>query len=1061
MTSEIRTNTLKNRVGLGTISLTSTGPIVSGITTLKDDVEFHGSSDSNTIKFDKSDNSLKFIDGAKAKFGTSNDLEVYHDGSHSHIREIGTGDLRLRSSKIQLMNENSQEYFVGTSGGSVELYHNDNLRLTTTDDGITVDKGITVNGIEGGDAQIRLRADQGDDNNDMFRFVVSDGGTGLKIQGYDGSFQSRITVSTNGNIGINETTPEAKFEVDGRIRVLDNNDATPSTGKGLEISYFNTADYADILSYDRGGGAYKDLHLRGNNLVFKTGTSERLRIDSSGRVMIGNTAASSFNASINQLVVGNGVGNQGMVIYTGASHSGNIIFNDVADGTYQGGISYKHGSGASDNCLKFYANADERLRITSDGKFGVGTNANIDERIHFENAGNITVLAECNTSGSGANAAYRLKSADSSSDWYIQTGNVTSGGLRFYSGSERLRITSGGQVNIGGDYTQTNYPLQVNQGTDENRGISIKNDEVGLNLGAHGSGHSYGREFSLNATRIDNGSLPILRLGGQGGIKLCSDLNTERLNIASDGTLTLKNNSGMMIDLQSSAGTGSAWIEFSDTNGTRKGYFGYGSGSSEKVYWVQAKAANMSMYSNGNDRFEVQSDGTKIVKNGRLTINSTFIDFSGSISTPSTAAAIYRPADNTLAFSTANEERLRITSDGNVGINETNPIKLLSIVKSSTASYNASALGGADNHIVRIHNKNGTDNTGVNNHTGLEFVVASGANSVGQIGLVRTGNNIGDIFFKFRTGSSSYAERLRITSGGELLLNETVSGGACRIGMSFGNAVGNYLELGGTQRAANGLNKVFVFRHGYWGGSREVASFGVTTTSSTGGSGRGYGALSFITGSSGNGDSGSDAEERMRIEGWGLVKVGNSFSGNSAGRFQVIETRDGNQYNDCNAYFETASNDWNIKTNYNRSGTHYHMYFLEQGSGRGSISGSDGSNVTFNQGSDYRWKENIVNMTGTEGIDICKKLKPRKYNWIQNREETGQINTIDGFIAHEVEEAGVTGAVTGEKDAVNEDGSIKGQMLDYGQMTPVLAAAIKGLIDKVETLEAEVAALKS
>ena len=100
-------------------------------------------------------------------------------------------------------------------------------------------------------------------------------------------------------------------------------------------------------------------------------------------------------------------------------------------------------------------------------------------------------------------------------------------------------------------------------------------------------------------------------------------------------------------------------------------------------------------------------------------------------------------------------------------------------------------------------------------------------------------------------------------------------------------------------------------------------------------------------------------------------------------------------------------------------------------------------------------------MTGTEGIDICKKLKPSKYNWIENREETGKINTVDGFIAHEVEEAGVLGAVSGEKDAVNEDGSIKGQMLDYGQVTPVLAAGIKGLIEKVETLEAEVAALKS
>ena len=195
--------------------------------------------------------------------------------------------------------------------------------------------------------------------------------------------------------------------------------------------------------------------------------------------------------------------------------------------------------------------------------------------------------------------------------------------------------------------------------------------------------------------------------------------------------------------------------------------------------------------------------------------------------------------------------------------------------------------------------------------------------------------------------------------------------------------------------------------------------------------------------------------ERMQITSSGAVRIGDDLTANAAGRFQVVEERTTGDDNDCNAYFETARQDWNIKTYYNRAGTHYHLVFIEQGTERGSISGNDGSNVTFNQGSDYRWKENIVEMTGTEGIEICKRLKPSKYNWIENREQTGEINTVDGFIAHEVVEAGVLGAVVGEKDAVNEDGSIKGQLLDYGQMTPVLSAGIKGLIAKVETLETQ------
>ena len=197
-----------------------------------------------------------------------------------------------------------------------------------------------------------------------------------------------------------------------------------------------------------------------------------------------------------------------------------------------------------------------------------------------------------------------------------------------------------------------------------------------------------------------------------------------------------------------------------------------------------------------------------------------------------------------------------------------------------------------------------------------------------------------------------------------------------------------------------------------------------------------------------------ESTEMLRLYG-DVLRVGNSLGSAAAGRLQVVEERGGNRTNDCNVYFETNANDWNLKTYYNSAGVHYHIAFIEQGTMRGRIQGNDGSDVSYLGGSDYRWKENIVDMTGTEGIEICKKLKPRKYNWIENREVTGEINTVDGFIAHEVVEAGVLGAVTGEKDAVNEDGSIDGQMLSYGKITPVLAAAIKGLIARIEALEAK------
>ena len=173
----------------------------------------------------------------------------------------------------------------------------------------------------------------------------------------------------------------------------------------------------------------------------------------------------------------------------------------------------------------------------------------------------------------------------------------------------------------------------------------------------------------------------------------------------------------------------------------------------------------------GSERFAIASNGNKNISNGHLTITSTYIDFAGSISTPGTAAAIYRPADNNLAFSTGNVERIRITGNNSanckVGINTVNPQRVLSVYRSTTSVQDPA---GNNSGGLIIHNAGGDahDNKGFGKYAALELTVGHGANSVGNIGLVRTGNNIGDIFFSGRTGGSSYKEHMRITSDGKV-----------------------------------------------------------------------------------------------------------------------------------------------------------------------------------------------------------------------------------------------------------------------------------------------------
>ena len=125
----------------------------------------------------------------------------------------------------------------------------------------------------------------------------------------------------------------------------------------------------------------------------------------------------------------------------------------------------------------------------------------------------------------------------------------------------------------------------------------------------------------------------------------------------------------------------------------------------------------------------------------------------------------------------------------------------------------------------------------------------------------------------------------------------------------------------------------------------------------------------------------------------------------------------------------------------------YHKPISTNQSSVGSIS-STSTATAYNTSSDYRLKENVVEMTGA--LNRVSELKPSRFNFIEDEDKT-----VDGFLAHEVQDI-VPEAITGEKDAVDEDGNAIYQGIDQSKLVPLLVGAIQELKAEIELLKTQI-----
>jgi len=182
----------------------------------------------------------------------------------------------------------------------------------------------------------------------------------------------------------------------------------------------------------------------------------------------------------------------------------------------------------------------------------------------------------------------------------------------------------------------------------------------------------------------------------------------------------------------------------------------------------------------------------------------------------------------------------------------------------------------------------------------------------------------------------------------------------------------------------------------------------------------------------------SSTAERMRINSSGNITFG-SFNA-SGGSVGVLFDIGG------------GTSETEIQTSVNGTATRTHYKFINDNGAVGTITTS-GTSTAYNTSSDHRLKENVTDVT--DGITRVKQLEPKRFNFIADAD-----TTVDGFLAHEAQ-AIVPEAVTGTHNEVDDDGNAVMQGIDQSKLVPLLTAALKEAITKIETLETEMTSVKA
>ena len=245
-------------VGIGDSS--PSNPLsVTGASAFNGDVQFTGAS-YNAI-WDKSNNALEFADNAKAIFGTGTDLEIFHDGSNSYIKDSGTGNITLQASQVNFINAAGNETLMqATEDGGVSLYFDNTKKIETSSSGLVMPDSAQFELGTGSDLKLW--------HNGSHSFIRNETGN-LTIEA-NGAGDDAIKIVPDGAVELYHDgtkkldTQSWGIDVTGTVQcdqltLLDNEQIRFGTGADLKIYHDGNNSYIQ----DDGTG---ELRLRGTTI---------------------------------------------------------------------------------------------------------------------------------------------------------------------------------------------------------------------------------------------------------------------------------------------------------------------------------------------------------------------------------------------------------------------------------------------------------------------------------------------------------------------------------------------------------------------------------------------------------------------------------------------------------------------------------------------------------------------------------------------------------------------------------------------------------------------------